>query len=540
MIQRIILAIFLCIIFILVIAPLSLYSQDNNDSNNDNANNQNNETNDSENNDDDTNNDAFEILNENTENTKKKDYDFKTGWGFSIMPYISYSSQYITNAAFSEVEPGEQYQGVPVVKRSFLYRQFLSPGISYGLFGEFPIGSYFSIKTGFGYSYNAYGIFENAYHEEAYFFVEQFTVPLLAKLRWWRPKVMPYVMLGMDISYILESAALHPYIDSVTLYTSDFYNPGYRLSLRLGGGVSFDLGVILLDIILDYSLGINKDIVYEYFEPSSGYGVIEVDGEEIYVGEASRHILSLTLGLRIPFMDRDIYMPPGYNLTPEVPEPKPKISIDKKIVEKKSIEESVELNVSIKNKIDLKYLQTMRLKVEDEYGNILWDEPYDIDDIELPFYISTKSNFRSFETYQAYLEVTFTDYDKAISDKVEFDTGIVFNVDNYGYKRIATTSIKFTDAGELTEETKKILDKITDFVIETSEKNTIHSLDIGVESLKNEDVIESAKRASKIEGYLIEIGLDKYVDSLLVFTDTYSDDNIPNLVLFDMTFGTES
>jgi hypothetical protein len=552
MIQRIILAIFLCIIFILVIAPLSLYSQDNSDSNNDNANNQNNDTNNSENNDDDINDDdndididienddAFDTLNNNKKDNNKKDYDFKIGWGFSIMPYISYSSQYITNAAFSGVEPGDQYQGVPVVKRSFLYRQFLSPGISYGLFGEFPIGSYFSLKTGFGYSYNAYGVFENAYHEEAYFFVEQFTVPLLAKLRWWRPKVMPYVMLGMDISYILESAALHPYIDSVTLYTSDFYNPGYRLSLRLGGGVSFDLGVILLDIILDYSLGINKDIVYEYFEPSSGYGLVEVDGEEIYVGEASRHIFSLTLGLRIPFMDRNVYMPPGYDLTPEVPEPKPKISINQKIIEKKSIEENVELVVRINNKVNLKYLQTMRLKVEDEYGNLVWNEPYDIDDTELPFYIYTKSEFRSFETYQAYLEVTFTDYDKAISKKVEFDTGVVFNVDDYGYKRLATTSIEFTEAGELTEKSKEILEKITAFVIEVSEKNTIQSLDIGVEALKDENMSESGIRASKIEGFLMEIGLNKYVESLLVFSDTYSDDNIPNLILFDMKFGAES
>lgn len=542
MIKKITLAIFL--LFIYVITSLTLYSQESNNDGNSENNDTNNESNNVDNEQNSNNNldNAFDTLNNEEKDNKdtNKDYDFKIGWGFSIMPYISYSSQYITNAAFSEVEQGNQYQGVPLVKRSFLYRQFISPGISYGLLGEFPIGSYFSLKTGFGYSYNAYGIFENAYHEEAYFFVEQFTVPLLAKLRLWRPKIMPYALLGFDFSYIIESAALHPYLDSSTLYTSDFYNPGYRLGLRLGGGLSFDLGVVLIDLVLDYSLGINKDIVYEYFEPSSGYGIIEVDGEDIYVGEASRHIISLTLGLRIPFMDKDIYMPPGFDLNPEVPEPKPKISIDKVLVEKKSIDNNIELTIRINNKTELKYLQTMRLKVYDKYGNMVWNEPYNIEDTELPFYIYTKSKFRSFEKYKAVVEVTFTDYDKQISNEAGFETGIVFNIDDYGFKRIATSSIEFTEDGKLTENGRKILEKIVNFISELTEENKIKSLDIGVESFKDEDIKTSAERAKNIESYLKEIGIEKYVEFFIAFTDTYTDDNVPNLILFDMTFDGES
>lgn len=435
-------------------------------------------------------------------------------WGFNIIPIVSYSSQLIVNAETSHIEG---------VQQSGLFRQFLSPGITAGILGEFPIGSYLSIVSGGTFSWNTNGVFELIDDTLAFFYLQTINIPLLVKVRLWKTKWMPYAFIGVESSFIIYSAVK---IDNdETLYTGGFDN-NIRFGLNLGIGFSFDLGKSILDVNMAYNIGMNKDLSHEYMQDEEGNQ------------EVLRNLFYITVGWRFIIGDRRMYMPVKENTRGDVLEVAPKFKLDKEFIEKHTFNDEISITAKITNYEKLYYItKNFILKVYDSYGNLVKEATYQPQFNELKISFTKDDNIRSFEEYSVVVTAQFTDVDEKDSISQKFKTGIIYDIHESGYKRISSTAVVFDDSGKLTEGSKENIKTIVDFIINNkiTEENEL-SLYIGIERNKDdsEDIIkEKTKNLSK---YIAQLGLYELIPDILIFSDTYRDDNIPGLVVFDFEY----
>ncbi|MFW5800386.1 MAG: outer membrane beta-barrel protein [Spirochaetota bacterium] len=449
-------------------------------------------------------------------NSDEEDAELRTSWALGFMPFLSYSSAIATNTTTSDLEP-EIYQNQ-------IYRTLLSPGGGIGLFIEYPIGSFFSIQSGLYYNINS-SAYETTEDKTGFFYLETVYLPLYLKLRWYRKEIMPYFFTGIDIGYV---ATYISYREQTTYNFEDENTTPLRLGWNIGLGLSIDLGISYIDILLGYSYGLNRDIYhFKYFSTyDSSY-------------KSSRDVFYVAVGYRLFLGNKKLYMPPKVGIAEEVvPHTKPKITINKTNIEKKKIDEQVKINLNISNYDEIYiYLANTRLIVEDIYNNEVLNIPYSGKIKRLPFYVTAYNGFRSFEEYNVYIEATYTDGFINTSSKLSFKTGIILTIDEYGYKRISTSSLTFNEDASLTPETKEKLKTIVEYIGNISENTKIYSLDVGIEQLKDESVSFTQAKIKSMEKFLVSLGIQDHIEQpLLVFMDTNKDDNVPGLVLFDMMF----
>ncbi len=463
--------------------------------------------------------------NESNSNEFNKDgNNSNSRFSFSLMPYISYSSQLLVNGTTSNFD---EY-GMPTSK---FILQFISPGYNIGLDMEIPFGSFFSLGYGVRYDLNSYGWFEwnLSLDQPSYILSESIYLPVYGKVRYYQEYWMPFAILGLDFGFNINTLAwvLDHYDSDDNLQESGFRVFGdsemtFRLGLIIGGGITLDIGISTLDIKLLYSIGLNKDLRdSSYFK---------------YLGETSRNFLIFSVGWRFMIGNRRDYMPYGYHSPIDILNIPPKISLYKSYIERKTIEKGIENRIKINNYEEIYvYLKNLRLKILDVYGNEIINQPYSIDEDVIIFEINDDTNFRSFEDYDVILEATFIDNEVRQSKPVVFSTGIIFNIDEYGYKTIATTSFEFNDDGSVTETTMDLIIEIIDFIINLSSDKIISELNVGIEGFIDDSINKS--KVNQMQKLLNEYNINDYVESLFVFIDVNNnDDSVPNLVKFDMQF----
>lgn len=444
------------------------------------------------------------------------------GFGLSIMPIGFYCSTALLNTRPSVTSFGD-----------FMTSQFTNFGGGYGVRVEYPLGNFLSLESGIEYSFTS-TIAQNIYDVSISYLFETIYLPLHLKVRWYKKYWMPYIIAGVEVGYIINAAYDG---DNDGTYTSILDSEGrkyIRLGLNIGLGMSFDFGIGIFDLLLNYSLGIINDINHNDF--------LKIIGNPDIYG-TKKNIFSFVIGYRFLIGDRRAYMPPaqGVILTP-VPEIKPIISIDTTYVEKKSLTENQKLTVTISNYESLYlYAKQFRLRIKDKYGNEVINEAFSVPNKELTFEITLYNNFRSFEDYSVEVEAFYSDLDYKTSNELTFSTGIILIIDEFSHKTIASSSLEFNEDGTLTPATKEKITEILEFIKTFSEEYTIDSLDIGIEQVglftgndENDNLIshQTNQKVKYLENFLLEDNIGNYVKSYCVFSDFYINDNIPNLITF--------
>jgi len=206
------------------------------------------------------------------------------GFGVGVVLFGSYSSQLIAET---------QTDSLSIEHSSAASRQFGSPGFSVGVLFEFLLGKYFSITTGIYNSYNNFGYCE-IFDNEGIYISDTINIPLVFKVRWWRPYWMPYAMVGLDLGIKVYHLCIN---SDGQGFSAGNYIP--RLGLNFGIGMSFDLKALVIDLMIEYSLGLNRDFESMALNSTSDDG-----------SSSLRHLISFSIGFRLFIGDKRLYMEP--------------------------------------------------------------------------------------------------------------------------------------------------------------------------------------------------------------------------------------